>query len=50
MEMTYEVGLNIGIELMREDVKPKRPYLCYTILLLFIIDLYFLWVEPRSEH
>ena len=47
--LTYEVGLNIGIELMREDIpveKPKKThYICYTILALVCIDLYFIFFE-----
>ena len=51
MEMTYEVGLNIGIELMREDiVKPKRFYICWIIVLLLLIDIYFLCIEPWSDY
>ena len=49
MEMSYEVGLNIGIEMMREEATPKRPYICWSIAVLLMIDLYFLWAEPRSD-
>ena len=51
MEMTYEVGLNIGIELMREDVivKPYRSYICWFIVGTLMAELYFLWIEPRSD-
>jgi len=47
--MTYEVGLNIGIELMREDEKP-RSYICFYFLGILLIELYFLWYEPRSDY
>ena len=52
MEMTYEVGLNIGIELIREDVivKPHRPYICWFIIVTLMAELYFLWYEPRSDY
>jgi len=43
---TYEVGLNIGIEMIREDIPVKKKSYWFCILfVLLAIDLYFLWNE-----
>ncbi len=52
---TYEIGLNIGIEMLKDDVLvkkrnyeiPKRNYFCYIILIILIIDLYFMLNEYK---
>ena len=50
--LTYEVGLNIGIEMLKEyPIKkqsyevPKRKYFCYIISIVLILDLYFMLNE-----
>jgi len=50
MEMTYEVGLNIGIELMKEEKVKSRPFVCWFITSLILLYVFFLWNEPRSDY